>query len=174
MLRLEPTRQETKEVKDCWDISSDVSQSGTFLPVEGSSPYEEENKNILNMDVRDIHYSDGNSAISWKKEADFVKWKEAQMLDPIISTLYNWVDNHRRPTWAEISRTDDETKTYWAKWPIPHLDLLCKKYFDVKTDTQLSKKLVSSNLCNEVLSHVIAGHLAVTKIKEKVQMYKNS
>lgn len=52
MLRLEPTRQETKEVKDCWDISSDVSQSGTFLPVEGSSPYEEENKNILNMDVR--------------------------------------------------------------------------------------------------------------------------
>ncbi|MCW4335043.1 MAG: RNase H-like domain-containing protein [Candidatus Thiodiazotropha endolucinida] len=196
----EITPKRTEEVKECEDISSVDRQDGSGinstksdpfdrgapmparkfvkdrdLVATNSFPFEMDNECVSSVYVRDIHCSDGNMMTSWENETDFVKWKEAQVQDPILSIVYNWMDTNQRPNWEDISRTDDETKTYWAQWSrlVLHKSVLCRKYFDVKTDTHFLQILVPSSLRDEVLTqlhdNVTAGHLGTTKTMEKVQ-----
>ena len=80
-------------------------------------PFELENECDLNVPVRAVHCSDGNCEPTWENDQDFVKWKEVQVLDPVLSIIYDWMENNQRPKWEEISGTDEKTKTYWAQWP---------------------------------------------------------
>ena len=140
-----------------------------------SIPFELRPECDSNVYVRRVHCSEGDSEISWGNDQEFVKWKKAQIQDPILSTLYNWVDRNERPNWEDISGMDEKTKTYWAQWPrlILHKGVLCRKYFDVKTDTHFLQILVPCSCREDVLvqlhNHLTSGHLATTKTTEKVQ-----
>ena len=140
-----------------------------------SLPFELENECVTNVPVRAVHCSDGKCEPTWENDQEFVKWKEAQVLDPVLSTIYNWVDNNKRPKWEDISATDEKTKTYWAQWPrlLLHKGVLCRKYLDVKTDTHFLQILVPCDSREDVLTqlhdHVTAGHLGTTKTIDKVQ-----
>lgn len=196
----ETTPTSTTVVKECEESSSvdslnssgftsiqrDPFDRGATMPVRqivkelnlvatNSFPSEYEEDCVANVYVRDIHCPEGNSEISWENEQDFVKWKEVQVQDPTLSALYNWVDKNQRPKWDEISSPDEETKTYWAQWSrlILHKGVLCRKYYDDKTDSHFLQILVPYSLREDILNqlhdHVTAGHLGMTKTLEKVQ-----
>ena len=96
-------------------------------------------------------------------------------MDPVLSTIYNWVDNNERPKWEDISATDEKTKTYWTQWPrlLLHKGVLCRQYLDVKTDTHFIQILVPCDSREDVLTqlhdHVTAGHPGTTKTIGSVQ-----
>ena len=138
-------------------------------------PFELENECDLNVPVRAVHCSDGNCEPTLENDQDFVKWKEVQVLDPVLSIVYDWMENNQRPKWEEISGTDEKTKTYWAQWPrlLLHKGVLCRRYLDVKTDTHFLQILVPCDSRESVLmqlhDHLTAGHLGTTKTIDKVQ-----
>ena len=75
-------------------------------------PFELEKECDLNVPVRAVHCSDGNCEPTWENDQGFVKWKEVQVLDPVLSIIYDRMKNNQRPKWEEISGTDEKTKTY--------------------------------------------------------------
>ena len=70
---------------------------------------------------------------------------------------------------------DAEMKTYWAQWPrlVLNNGVLCRKYFDTRTDTQFLQILLPKSLREEILTelhaHVTAGHLGSMKTMVKVK-----
>ena len=92
-----------------------------------------------------------------------------------MSVLYKGMEQNKRPTWDEISHTNDEIKTYWAQWSciVLHNGVLCRKYFDTKTDTHSLQIILPKGLREKVLTqlhdHVTAGHLGYMKTIEKVK-----
>ena len=134
----ETTPRSTENVSDCEENpSSAESQGSSGLPSnlkepldDGASlprkekvkdeslvatntcPFELETECDFNVPVRAVHCSDGNCEPACEYDQDFVKWKEVQVLDPVLSIIYDWVENNLRPKWEEISGTDEKTKTY--------------------------------------------------------------
>ncbi|MCG7879153.1 MAG: RNase H-like domain-containing protein [Candidatus Thiodiazotropha endolucinida] len=168
-----PKTEEENKVREK-TVESSTSVDGNSVATN-SFPSELKTDSDSSIHIRSIHCSDGNSEISWENDQEFVQWKEAQVLDPTLSVLYNWVENNKRPEWEDISGTDEETKTYWAQWPrlVLHKGVLCRKYFDGKTDTHFLQILVPFSCRKEVLcqlhDHLTSGHLATTKTTEKVK-----
>ena len=69
-----------------------------------SIPFELRPECNSNVYLRGVHFTEGDSEISWGNDQEFVKWKKAQVQDPILSTLYNWVDrNERGENWEELT-----------------------------------------------------------------------
>ena len=197
----ETTPRSTENVSDCEENpSSAESQGSSGLPSnlkepldDGASlprkekvkdeslvamntcPFELETECDFNVPVRAVHCLDGNCEPACEYDQDFVKWKEVQVLDPVLSIIYDWVENNLRPKWEEISGTDEKTKTYWAQWSrlLLHKGVLCRRYLDVNTDTHFLQILVPCDSREEVLmqlhDHLTAGHLGTTKTIDKVK-----
>ena len=153
--------------------SKDVKGGGSTA--ENPNPFKCDTESVENGYVRDIHCFACSSTDSSESDPDGEKWKKAQLLDPGISVLYNWMEQNRRPTWEEISHMDAEMKTYWAQWPrlVLNNGVLCRKYFDTRTDTEFLQILLPKSLREEILTelhaHVRAGHLGSMKTMEKVK-----
>ena len=64
------------------------------LMATNTSPFELETEYDFNVPVRALHCSDGNCEPAWEYDQDFVKWKEVQVLDPVLSIIYDWVENN--------------------------------------------------------------------------------
>ena len=60
-------------------------------------PFELENECDFNVPVRAVHWLDGNCEPACEYDQDFVKWTEVQVLDPVLSIIYDWVENNLRP-----------------------------------------------------------------------------
>ena len=153
--------------------SKDVKGGGSTG--ENPNPFKSDTESVENGYVRDIHCFACSSTDSSGSDPDGEKWKKAQVLDPGISVLYNWMEQNRRPAWEEISHMDAEMKTYWVQWPrlVLNNGVLCRKYFDTRTDTQFLQILLPKSLREEILTvlhvHVTAGHLGSMKTMVKVK-----
>ena len=82
--------------------------------------------------MRNVHCSEGNSQTNCESDPEKEKWRNAQVLDPVLSVLYKWLKLNKRPDWEYISDLDCETKTYLAQWSnlILHKDVIFRKYLD--------------------------------------------
>ena len=67
------------------------------LLARNTFPFELENECDLNILVRAVHCSDGNCEPTWENDQNFVKWKEVQVLDPVLSIVYDWMENNQGP-----------------------------------------------------------------------------
>ena len=126
--------------------------------------------------MRDIHCSAGNSLDSKDENIlDQENLRQAQVLDPGLSVQHKGMEQNKRPTWNEISHMDAEMKTYWAQWSrlVLNNGVLCRKYFDTKTDTHFLQIILPKSLRDKILTqlhdHVTAGHLGTAKTIEKVK-----
>ena len=79
------------------------------LLARNAFPFELENECDLNVPARAVHCLQGNCESTWENDQDFVKWKEVQVLDHVLSIAYDWMENNQRPKWKEISGTDEST-----------------------------------------------------------------
>ena len=192
----ETTPKSTKKVTVCEETSSVESQCssgstsnqrgpldrGASMPMRkyvkdgdllaiSPFPSELETECDSNVHVRGVHCSDGYCEPAWENDQDFIKRNEMQVLDPVLSIVYDWVEKKQRPKWEEISGTDEKMKTYWAQWPrlLLHKGVLCRKYLDVKTDTHFLQILVPCSSREEVHDHLTGGYLGTTKTIEKVK-----
>ena len=80
------------------------------LVATNTCPFELETESDFNVPMRAVHCSDGNCEAACEYDQDFVKWKEVQVLDPVLSMIYDWVENNLCPKWEEISGTEEKTK----------------------------------------------------------------
>ena len=154
--------------------SQDVKSEDSTAENSNSSKCEKDQ--VHSEYVRDIHCSTGNSTDSSDEcIPDQENLRQAQVLDPGMSVLYKGMEQNKRPTWDEISHTNDEIKTYWAQWSriVLHNGVLCRKYFNTKTDTYSLQIILPKGLREKVLTqlhdHVTAGHLGSMKTIEKVK-----
>ena len=93
-----------------------------------------------------------------------------QVLDPVLSIIYDWVENNLRPQWERLKRR----KLSGLSGPDFCIKgVLCRRYLDVKTDTNFLQILVPCDFREEVLTqlhdHLTAGHVGTTKTIDKVK-----
>lgn len=92
---------------------------------------------------------------------------EAQTSDPVISLLYDWKTEDRRPCWENISSMGTEIKQYWSQWDRIKLEngMLHREWHGDRTVT---KQLIIPNaLQPEILKMIhddaVSGHLGIKR-----------
>ncbi|MEW8544524.1 MAG: integrase zinc binding domain-containing protein, partial [Candidatus Thiodiazotropha sp.] len=172
-----PTEKEMYGVPGCPPTESPMSfeVKNRDSAAENANSFKCVHESVPSGYVRDIHCSEGNSQTNCENDPEMEKWKKAQVLDPVLSVLYKWLELNKRPDWEYISDLDGETKTYLSQWSslILHKGVICRKYLDTKTDTYFFQILVPSSMRDEILielhDHVTGGHLGSTKTMDKVR-----
>ena len=164
------------EMPICNDSRTDnCDDKGWDSMAKSPNPYGSEKSENENGQVNHIQGQKCYNINSSEVDVNMEKWKEAQILDSSISVLYKGKQQNMRPSWEDISHTNKETKTYWAQWSRLelHNGVLCRKYFDTKTDTTFLQIVLPKSLRDEILTelhdHVTSGHLGTMKTLEKVK-----
>ena len=101
--------------------------------------------------------------------------KKEQKNDPLLSKLFIWKENDKRPEWNEISAEGTPLKSYWAQWDSLKLEqgvwyrVLCLE--GKKTRRQI---LVPATLKTSVLQQlhnaVTAGHMGIRRTLSGIRM----
>ena len=95
----------------------------------------------FNVPVRAVHYSVANCEPAWEYDQEFVKWKKVQVLDPVLSIIYDWVKiiNVRNG-----KRFQEGTKRQKLTGLSGLVFFCIKGYYEeiLKTDTHFSQILV--------------------------------
>ena len=100
--------------------------------------------------------------------------KEGQVSDPILSIVYTWMSNNKRPTWEEISHLGAVEKAYWSQWDCMRLEdgVIYRELFS-PTKENSRQLLVPQCFRNGVLkmmhNDVTAGHLGITRTLARLQ-----
>ena len=106
-----------------------------------------------------------------ENDQDFIKWKEVQVLDPVLSIVYDWAEESNV---QNGKRFQEQTKSYWAEWPrlLLHNGVLCRKYLDVKQihiSCRYFCHVALEVMLIQLHNHLTGGHLGTTKPIEKVK-----
>ena len=116
---------------------------------------------------------------STKSNDEIMKDKEniktLQQNDEILSQIFLWKSNNKKPTWSDISHTSPEIKFYWSRLDsfIINDEILYRKWesnngknYDLHL---VIPKSLKSFVLNQVHNTLTGGHLGVRKTLYKIK-----
>ena len=100
--------------------------------------------------------------------------KEAQLADPEIKLVREWVEKEERPPWTAVSGMSNRIKSCWSQFVrlCIHNDYLCRIWYEGKKPERY-QIIIPNSLRETVLEQchdsVISGHFGIRKTLEKVR-----
>ena len=100
--------------------------------------------------------------------------KGAQLANPEIKLVREWVEKEERPPWTAVSGMSNRIKSYWSQFVrlCIHNDYLCRIWYKRKKPERyqiIIPKSLRETVLEQCHDSIIGGHFGIRKTLEKVR-----